>query len=171
MNQIATIDKAIIAEARELVKAEFGLAEFRVTRVGKRSTVRTDLGVALSGNKEEKQKYANHIALQQWAQSKVGAIAMELMRVFPQLGKAIEARNAGVNTLVAERPELADKLKLIRTDCVGKNDVRAMFALAQNMVGADKGEKAKLLAAGRAINEFELRVQAVALEMTAKTTA
>jgi hypothetical protein len=170
-NQIATIDKAIVAQAREQVKTEFGLIEFKAVRVGAKKTVtRTELGVAMSGNKTERQDYANHVALQQWTQAKLGAIAQELLRVFPKLESEIKARNAGVNSLVRENPELADKLKLINTTGVSKLDVMGMFALAQGMTGADKGEKAKLLAAGRAINEFELAVQAKAIELSTAAT-
>ena len=171
-NQIATIDKAIIAEARELAKAEFSLTEFKVDRIGAKKTVtRGELGVAMSGNKAERQQHTNHIALKQWTQAKLGAIAAELLRVFPKLETEIKARNAGVNSLVRENPELADKLKLIRTDSPSKLDIMGMFALAQGMPGADKGEKAKLLAAGRAINEFELRVNELALELHASAEA
>lgn len=170
-NQIATIDKAIVAQAREMVKAEFNLIEFKVSRVGAKKTVtRGELGVAMSGNKAEKQEYTNHLALKQWTQAKLGAIALELLRVFPKLEAEIKARNAGVNSLVRENPELADKLKLIRTDSPSKLDIMGMFALAQGMAGADKGEKAKLLVAGRAINEYEMRVQVVALELAQAAT-
>lgn len=171
MNQLTTIDKAIVAQAREQVKAEFGLIEFKANRVGaKRTVTRTDLGVAMSGNKAERQQYANHLALQHWSQAKLGAIMAELLRVFPKLESEIKARNAAVNNLIRDNPELADKLKLINTMGASKLDIMGMFAIAQGMPGADKGEKAKLLAAGRAINEFEMRVQALAIELSEAAT-
>lgn len=169
MNQLTTITPTILAEARETVKARFGMADFKAVRVGaKKDTVRGELGVAMSGNKAERQQHADHIALTMWVQAKLGPLVAELRRVFPKLDAEIKSRNATVNQLLIERPEIADKLRLIRVDGPGKLDVMAMFALAQGMAGAEKGEKAKLLAAGRAINAFELEVQALAQELSQK---
>ena len=164
---MSMIPANIMSEAFALARAEFGVAsesDLRIVRVSKagKESARTELGIAMSGNKAEREAHAQHIALKMWAQSKIGLIAEELQRVFPKLAKEVGARNSHVNGLLAANPELADKLRLINITKPGKMDVMAMFALAQGLPGADKGEKAKLLAAGHAINKYELRVQEIA---------
>lgn len=175
-NAVTLIPAAIMAEAYETAKIEFGVADggtFSASRIGAKDkvVVRSELGVVMSGNKTEKAKHAAHIALKMWSQSKYSVIAGELLRVFPKLRAEIEARNAAVNTVLADAPELADKLKMITTGNPGKFGVMAMFALAQGMTGAEKGEKAKLLAAGAQINAYELAAQGHAERMMLEQTA
>lgn len=163
-NQVATIPATVRAEAYEMAKQLFGVSSddaFSVSRKNAKGavTTRTELGVSMSGNKEERAKYTAHVALRMWAKSQILPLAAELFRVFPKLQKEVDARNAAVNNVLASNPELAEKLELIRTEKPRKVDLMAMFAMAQTMPGADKGEKAKLLAAGRAINEYELAVE------------
>lgn len=159
-NVPATIRSEAYDMARELFCVNEGL-DFQVERkTAKGATVkRTELGVSMSGNKEERAKYTAHIALTMWAKSRYVALVQELTRVFPKLVKEVEARNAAVNNVLGSNPELADKLELIRIENPRKIDVMALFALAQTMPGADKGEKAKLLAAGMVINDYELAVE------------
>lgn len=172
MSNEITVPHTVRAEVYDMARAHFGLEVFSVDRQGKKAVaVRTELGVAMSGNKEERAKYAAHVALKMWAKSQYGRIAGELLRVFPALGKAVAKRNAAVNGVVAAQPELADKLRLINTGNPGKHDVMAMFALAQGLNGADKGEKAKLLAAGEAINNYELFAELSVAELMAKLEA
>lgn len=164
---MSMIPANVLSEAFALARAEFGVAtdsDLRIVRVSKagKETVRSELGIAMSGNKAEREAHTQHIALKMWAQSKIGLIAQELLRVFPKLAKEVESRNSSINGIVAAQPELADKLRLINITKPGKQDVMAMFALAQGLPGADKGEKAKLLAAGHAINKYELRVVEIA---------
>lgn len=166
-NEITTMH-AIRAEAYELARVQFGLESFSVAREGKKTTaIRSELGVAMSGNTAERAKYAGHVALKMWASSKFGVVASELARVFPALEKAIAARNASVNAIIASQPELSDKLRLINAARPGKQDVMAMFALAQGLKGSDKGEKAKLLAAGEQINKYELFAELTVHELAA----
>lgn len=170
------IPASVLAEAFAIARTEFGVAsesDLKISRTSAKGnvTTRTELGLIMSGNKIEREFHAKHKAIEFWAKSKVGLIAGELLRVFPKLAKEIEARNAAVNTVIADNPDLGDKLRLINTVNPSKLDVMAMFALAQGLPGADKGEKAKLLAAGQAINAYELRVQELALELLQAETA
>lgn len=175
-NAVTLIPATIMAEAYETAKIEFGVCEgagFYQSRPGAKEklVVRSELGVAMSGNKEERANHVAHIALKLWAQSKYSVIAGELLRVFPKLRAEVEARNAAVNTVLADAPELADKLKMISIGNPGKFGVMAMFALAQGLTGAEKGEKAKLLAAGAQINAYELAAQGHAERMMLEQTA
>jgi hypothetical protein len=166
-NELATMH-AIRAEAYELARVQFGLESFSVAREGKKTTaIRSELGVAMSGNTAERAEYAGHVALKMWASSKFGVVASELIRVFPTLEKEIATRNASVNAIIASQPEFADKLRLINAARPGKQDVMAMFSIAQGLKGADKGEKAKLLAAGEQINKYELFAELTVCELEA----
>lgn len=140
--------------------------EFSVKRTSKsgKVTERTMLGVMLSGTKAERELAINEFVLQMWEKSNLNGVVRELNRVFPKLGKEIESRNAAVNNVIATHPEFAGKVQLIRTTGVRKMDVMAMFALASQLPGADKGEKAKLLAAGRAINDYEIQLEKLRAE-------
>lgn len=170
--ELNTIPKTVLAEAFAQARVEFGVAiesDFAVSRVSAKGkiTTRTELGVAMSGNRDEKAKFVAHVALKMWATSKFGLIAAEIRRVFPKIDAAVSAQNAAINQLIKSNPELSDKLRLINMEKPNKNDIGKMFDLASGLAGADKGEKAKLLAAGHAINAYELRVREIAQEMMA----
>ena len=167
-----TISKATLAEAFAKARIEFGVSaesDFALSRTSAKGkiTTRTELGVAMSGNKDERTKYVNHIALKMWATGRLVPLSQELRRVFPKLDDAISNQNAAINQVLKDNPELADKLRLVNYEKPAKADIGKMFGLAAGLAGADKGEKAKLLAAGHAINAYELRVRAIAQELMA----
>ena len=167
-----TISKTILAEAFAKARIEFGVgteADFTATRVNAKgkATTRSELGVALSGNKVERAKHVAHIALTMWVTGKLPQLSAEIRRVFPKLEQAVSAQNAAINSLIKTNPELAGKLRLISIDRPAKADIGKMFDLAKDLAGADKGEKAKMCAVGQVINEYEIRARAIALELAA----
>ena len=167
-----TISKATLAAAYVQARSEFGVsteADFALTRTSAKGkvTVRTALGVVMSGNKVEREKYAQHLALETWVTGRLVPLSQELRRVFPKLEKTISETNAAINQVLKDNPELSDKLRLINYEKPAKADIGKMFDLAAGLAGADKGEKAKMLAAGQAINAYELRVREIAREMAA----
>lgn len=155
--------------ARDELKAQLG---FTVKRAGKKGeVVRGTLGVALSGNLAERLALAQHLAVEHWVTGNFAAIAAEIVRVFPSITDAIDRRNLAVEMLMTENPEQAGKLRPIKIEGAGKMDVIGMLALASKAKGADKGEKARLLAAGAAIHEFESQVKVRALELATRDAA
>lgn len=135
------------------VSALESLSVARTSKAGK-TTTRTAIGIALSGNKAEKETLAFAVAEEFWfGKANIFPFMAELNRVFPTLKKTIEARNDAVKQVASENPGV--KLNLVNLRAPKKIDVLAMFVCARNLTGADKGAKAQLLAVMQHIADLE----------------
>lgn len=163
-----TITKAAMSQAYIEAKQKFGLDLCRAERLNSKgvSKTRTEIGIAISGNRSERDIQATNLTLKAWARGEYESLHVELLRVFTGLTKAVESFNKHINGQIAMYPELGEKLRLVKTTNVGKLDIMAMVAIVQQFKGAEKGEKAKLLACFRQVNEYELFVQSRAREIT-----
>lgn len=162
---IATTTTAAAATTTTATALE-SLSVTRITKAGK-EVKRTSLGIALTGNKEEKAQLAFTLAEEFWFEkANLRPFLDELHRVFPSMAKSIEGRNESVNALLAEDPN--SKLELINSKAPTKRDVLAMFQLARRMTGADKGAKAQLLSVGAHLASLEATYAARKAERAAQ---
>lgn len=129
------------------------LSAVRTSKSGKETT-RSVIGMAISGNKEERANLSFAIAEEFWfAKANIFPFVTELHRVFPTLKKTVEVRNDNVKELAAENP--GTKLHLINMAAPRKDDVLAMFGCARKLAGSDKGAKAQLLAVMQHLADME----------------
>lgn len=137
----------------------------RTSKSGKETT-RTVIGMAISGNKEERANLAFAIAEEVWfAKGNAYPFIVELNRVFPTLVKTIEARNETTKVIASENPGV--KLELVNLSNPKKRDVLAMFGVARKLPGADKGAKAQLLAVMQHLADMEDSLAIAKLERAA----
>jgi hypothetical protein len=156
-----TIIKELFAQAKLETITLMVPAEYSITRKGKKSdTERSIMGVVSSGTRAERDSVLRHEMLAQWTENRLATILKEIKRVFPTVEKTVEARNKNVNNMIAECPELADKLKLVNMGNPGKMDLMAIMKIASDATGADKGEKARFVECFKHINAFEMAVMA-----------
>ena len=129
------------------------LSAVRTSKSGKETT-RSVIGMAISGNKEERANLSFAIAEEFWfAKANIFPFVTELHRVFPTLKKTIEARNDAVKQVASENPGV--KLHLVNLAAPKKMDVLAMFVCARGLQGSDKGAKAQLLAVMQHLADME----------------
>lgn len=135
------------------ISALESLTASRESKSGK-VTTRSAIGIAISGNKAEKETLAFAIAEEFWFdKANIRPFVEELNRVFPTLAKTVEGRNETTKTIAAENPGV--KLELVNLSAPKKRDVLAMFGVARKLNGADKGAKAQLLAVMQHIADME----------------
>lgn len=129
------------------------LSAVRTSKSGKETT-RSVIGMAISGNREERANLSFAIAEEFWfAKANIFPFVTELKRVFPTLEKTAEARNETTKVIAAENPGI--KLELINIKAPSKRDVLAMFGIARKLLGSDKGAKAQLLAVMQHLADME----------------
>lgn len=129
------------------------LSAVRTSKAGK-VTTRSVIGMAISGNREERANLSFAIAEEFWfAKANIFPFVSELNRVFPTLKKTLEARNDAVKQVASENPGV--KLHLVNLAAPKKIDVLAMFVCARNLQGFDKGAKAQLLAVMQHLADME----------------
>ena len=135
------------------VSALESLSVERTSKAGK-TTTRTAIGIAISGNKAEKETLAFAMAEEFWFdKANIFPFVAELNRVFPTLKKTLETRNGDLKELAAQNP--GTKFQEVNLSAPKKMDVLAMFVVARRLTGADKGAKAQLLAVMQHIADLE----------------